>query len=104
MDKVASKKIFIKNKILTPKFIIFKYNLDNIIFLKKEKKNLKFPVVIKPINEGSSVDVYISTNQNLRSNLIKLKKYREILIEEFIGGREIQADYTWKKKVRSYRT
>ncbi len=100
MDKVASKKIFIKNKILTPKFIIFKYNLDNIIFLKKEiKKKLKFPVVIKPINEGSSVDVYISTNQNLRSNLIKLKKYREILIEEFIGGREIQAAILGKKKL-----
>ena len=93
------KKIFIKNKILTPKFIIFKYNLDNIIFLKEIKKNLNF-LTIKPINEGSSVDVYISTNQNLRSNE-QIKKYREILIEEFIGGGNQAAIL---EKVRSYRT
>ena len=66
MDKEISKKIFIKNKILTPKFIIFNYNLKNINNLKTTiKKKLKYPVVIKPINEGSSVDVYISNERKL---------------------------------------
>ena len=57
MDKEISKKIFIKNKILTPKYIKFDYkkNKKNIIKIIEEK--LKFPVVIKPINEGSSVHV-----------------------------------------------
>ena len=100
MDKEISKKIFIKNKILTPKFIIFKYNLKNIDNLKITiKKKLKFPVVIKPINEGSSVDVYISNEKKLKKNLIKMNKYKEILIEEYIGGREIQVAILGNKKL-----
>jgi len=100
MDKEISKKIFIKNKILTPKFIIFNYNLKNIDNLKITiKKKLKYPVVIKPINEGSSVDVYISDERKLKKNLIKMNKYREILIEEYIGGREIQVAILGNKKL-----
>ena len=100
MDKEISKKIFIKNKILTPKFIIFKYNLKNIEILKITiKKKLKYPVVIKPINEGSSVDVYISDERKLKKNLIKMNKYKEILIEEYIGGREIQVAILGNKKL-----
>ena len=56
--------------------------------LKKSKIN--FPIVIKPINEGSSIGVYICTKKNLNTNLKKLKKYNQILIEEYIPGREIQ--------------
>ena len=90
MDKEISKKIFIKNKILTPKYIKFDYkkNKKNIIKIIEEK--LKFPVVIKPINEGSSVHVYICTKKNIMKNLKALSTYSQILIEEFIGGREIQ--------------
>ena len=100
MDKEISKKIFIKNKILTPKFIIFNYNLKNIYNLKTTiKKKLKYPVVIKPINEGSSVDVYISNERELKKNLIKMNKYKEILIEEYIGGREIQVAILGNKKL-----
>ena len=92
MNKVASKKIFIKNKILTPKFIVAKNNFVNLNLLKaKIRTKLNFPVVIKPINEGSSVDVFICNEKNLKKNLIKLKKYKEILIEEYVSGREIQA-------------
>ena len=59
MDKEISKKIFLKNKILTPKYIKFIYNKDEKNIIKRIEKKLKFPVVIKPINEGSSVHVYI---------------------------------------------
>ena len=100
MDKIASKKIFNDNNLLTPKFIKFNNNLKvNSILKNKIKKKLKFPVVIKPINEGSSVGVYISNEKNLKKNLIKLKKYREIIIEEFINGREIQVAILGKKKL-----
>ena len=90
MDKEISKKIFIKNKILTPKYIKFdlKKNKNNII--KIIEKKLKFPVVAKPINEGSSVHVYICTKKNIVKNLKSLSMYNQILIEEFIAGREIQ--------------
>ena len=102
MDKIISKEIFIKNKILTPKYLKFDFEnnlLKKNTIIKKVKLKLKFPVVIKPINEGSSVDVFICTKKNLIKNLKKLKKYKEILIEEYIGGREIQVAILGKKKL-----
>ena len=90
MDKEISKKIFIKNKILTPKYIKFDYRKNKMSIIKNIEKKLKFPVVIKPINEGSSVHVYICTKKNIIKNLKTLSIYNQILIEEFIGGREIQ--------------
>jgi len=90
MDKEISKKIFIKNKILTPKYIKFDYKKNKINIIKTIEEKLKFPVIIKPINEGSSVHVYICTKKNIIKNLKTLSMYNQILIEEFIPGREIQ--------------
>ena len=99
MDKEISKKIFLKNKILTPKFI--KYSFDK---SKKELINiinhkLKFPIVLKPISEGSSVNVYICNKNNFFNNLQKLNIYNQIMIEEFIPGREIQVAIMGDKKL-----
>ena len=90
MDKEISKKIFIKNKILTPKYIKFNHKKNKYNIIKLIEKKLKFPVVAKPINEGSSVHVYICDKTNIIKNLKALRGYNEILIEEFIPGREIQ--------------
>ena len=90
MDKEISKKIFLKNKILTPKYIKFTYGKDEKSIIRKIEQKLKFPVVVKPINEGSSVNVYICNKKDILKNLKKLITYKEILIEEFISGREIQ--------------
>ena len=90
MDKELSKKIFLKNKILTPKYIKFDFLRPIKNITKEIDKKLKFPVVIKPINEGSSVHVYICTKKDFIKNLKKLNIYKQILIEEFIEGREIQ--------------
>jgi len=90
MDKEISKKIFIRNKILTPKYIKFSYKKNEKNIIKTIEKKLKFPIVIKPINEGSSVHVYICNKKNIIKNLKILKAYKQILIEEFIPGREIQ--------------
>ena len=99
MDKEISKKLFIKNKILTPKFQKIKTNLNKKEVIKLLKKKIKFPVVIKPINEGSSLGVYICNEKNIIKNLKKLKAYDEILVEEFIPGREIQVAILGKKKL-----
>ena len=90
MDKEISKKIFIKNKILTPKYIKFNHKKNKLNIVKLIEKKLKFPVVAKPINEGSSVHVYICDKTNIIKNLNVLRDYNEILIEKFIPGREIQ--------------
>ena len=97
MDKEISKKIFLKNKILTPKYIKFNFEKYKKNIIKEIEKKLKFPVVIKPINEGSSVHVYICTKKDIIKNIQMLKAYNQILIEEFIPGREIQVAVLGKK-------
>ncbi len=99
MDKVLSKKIFIKNKVLTPKYLIYSFNESKKNLIKLIEKKLKFPVVIKPINEGSSVNVFICTKMNIIKNLKFLRDYKKIIIEEFIPGREIQAAIIGSKKL-----
>ena len=99
MDKEISKKIFIKNKISTPKFIKYSYDKKNLNLIKTIEKKLKFPVVLKPINEGSSVNVFICTKKNISKFLKLLESYKQIIIEEFIAGREIQVAIMGHKKL-----
>tara|TARA_Y100000591_G_scaffold269790_1_gene244442 strand:- start:10998 stop:11912 length:915 start_codon:yes stop_codon:yes gene_type:complete len=99
MDKELSKKIFIKNKILTPKYITYTFNKSKKDLIKIIRSKLNFPVVIKPINEGSSVNVFICTKSNIFKRLEFLKSYKKIIIEEFIPGREIQAAIIGSKKL-----
>ena len=100
MDKYLSKKIFKENKILTPPS--FKYTFSNNLSDKQlfsKAKKLKFPLVLKPINEGSSVGVYLTNSKNFFKNLNKLKSFKEILIEKYIPGREIQSAVLGNKKL-----
>ena len=90
MDKEISKKLFIKNKINTPKYFTYSYNLRDKDLIAKINKQIKFPVVVKPLNEGSSVNVYICNKKNIIKIIGALKSYKKIMVEEFIGGREIQ--------------
>jgi len=99
MDKLVSKKIFLKNKILTPKYIEYCYDKNKIELINIIQKKLKFPVVVKPMNEGSSVNVFICTKGNIYKNLEKIKFYKKVLIEEFIPGREIQVAIMGNKKL-----
>jgi D-alanine-D-alanine ligase len=99
MDKEISKKIFIKNKLNTPKFFTYSYDIKNVDLLKKINNKLKFPVVVKPLNEGSSVNVYICNKKNIIRTLNLIKQYQKIMIEEFIGGREIQVAIMGNKKL-----
>jgi len=99
MDKEISKKLFVKNKIKTPKFFTYSYDSTKSNLIKKINKKLRFPVVIKPLNEGSSVNVYICNKKTLDKFVYKLKAYKKILIEEFIGGREIQVAIMGNEKL-----
>ena len=99
MDKILSKKIFIKNKILTPKFLLYKFDKTKKDLIKLVEKKLKFPVVVKPLNEGSSVNVFICNKKNIFAKLKSLESYKRLIIEEFIPGREIQAAIIGKKKL-----
>ena len=54
---------------------------------------MAFPIVIKPVNEGSSLGVKITKNlKDLNQSSKKLfKTYNQLIFEQFIGGQEIQA-------------
>ncbi len=99
MDKEISKKLFIKYKINTPKFLTYSFDIKNSNLIKVINNKLKFPVVVKPLNEGSSVNVFICNRKNIFKILKSLKNYKKIMIEEFIGGREIQVAILGNKKL-----
>jgi D-alanine-D-alanine ligase len=92
MDKELSRIVFRKHKIRVPKYFLIKrghnINISKIIIRKK----IKFPLVIKPVSEGSSLGVYICKNKKeFNKNYNKLLKvYDRIIVEEYIPGKEIQ--------------
>ena len=98
MNKIISKEIFVKNNIETPKFFTILKTEFHIKILKKNmiNKKIKFPVVIKPVNEGSSLGVKVCKTKELllRETKKLFKKYEELIFEEYIGGQEIQVAVT----------
>ena len=94
MNKIITKEIFIKNKIRTPKYFAIHKNEFNSKMLKKIiiKKEIIFPIVVKPINEGSSLGVEVCKNEiSLYKTSKKLfNKYDELIFEKYIEGQEIQ--------------
>ncbi|MCS7245763.1 MAG: D-alanine--D-alanine ligase [candidate division WOR-3 bacterium] len=91
IDKVIFKNLLVQNNILTPKFFGFSKEdkLDDI--LRKALDFFKFPIVVKPRYEGSSVGVYIVKNREELEIAISevSNRYGFGIIEEFIKGREI---------------
>ena len=94
MNKLISKGIFVKNNIKTPKFIPIKKTEYKTKTIQKiiNRKKIYFPIVLKPINEGSSLGVKICKNKEelFRSSRFLFKNYDELILEEYIGGQEIQ--------------
>jgi len=73
-----------------------KFNLDNII------KKLSWPMVVKPMELGSSVGMAIVNN---KKNLIKAVKEAfcydsEIILEKFISGRELTVAIMENKNIK----
>ena len=95
-NKSASKKEIIKNKLMSPKYYLLNINNLNEKKLITIKSKLK-KFVIKPNRSGSSFGIKIIKNQKefdiLISNLEEFKKelnnHKEILIEEYISGKEL---------------
>ena len=95
-NKSASKKEIIKNKLMSPKYYLLNINdltEKKLIIIKSKLK--KF--VIKPNKSGSSFGIKIIKNQKEFDILIsyleefkrKLNNHKEILIEEYISGKEL---------------
>jgi len=89
LNKARTKEILILNHIPTPNFQLFKTGKE------KLKKDLKFPLIVKPNQEGSSKGIFqnsfVRNEKDLRKKVRKIiKELRQpALAEEFLQGREL---------------
>ncbi len=88
MNKSLTKYIFLSDGILTPKSVHLKKG-DDVGICAAE--GLELPLVVKTCSGGSSIGVYIaSTEEEFKNAVDGAFRYEdEILIEEYIKGREI---------------
>jgi len=86
MNKRISKDILVSNNIATPFYKKFDHKDD----IKDLEKIFKYPFVVKPSSEGSSIGVNIVENRKDFYKAIKCNKLisNDILIEEYIDGIE----------------
>lgn len=100
LDKALSKKILLQQGILTPQFQTF------ITGKEKLNKQLKFPLIVKPNQEGSSKGIgdksVVDTEDALRAAVQKIiHQYNQpALVEEYIFGRELTVGLLGEKKPR----
>lgn len=92
MDKVATKRFFMAEGIPTPRahtYFRFEYNRRNLA--EEIIEEFGVPVVVKASSQGSSIGVVIVEQpEELEAALEEAFKYdHEILVEEFIKGREL---------------
>ncbi len=84
MDKNLTKEIAAKHGVCVPKGEKMTYRQ-----FKEQGTYLSFPYVVKPVSEGSSVGVFIVKNKKDLQNVVYDNNDRELLIEEFIEGKEL---------------
>jgi D-alanine-D-alanine ligase len=85
MNKNITKQLFVHNGINTPPFRL--YTKEDI---KRIENDVKFPCIVKPNSGGSSIGITRAVNkEELKAAVEEALRYEnEILVEEFIKGRE----------------
>ncbi|TSC90794.1 MAG: D-alanine-D-alanine ligase [Parcubacteria group bacterium Gr01-1014_2] len=100
MNKAKSRQLFFANGLKTPKTLFIKEGENFQSQLKFfVSKLIKFPLVVKPCSRGSSVGVSIvKSKRALKKAIHHAFKYDpEVLIEEYIEGREFTCGVIEKK-------
>lgn len=92
MDKVTANDIFEKNKLKQARYLYAKEDSFDEDFAKKCQEYIKFPMIIKPSANGSSVGVNKAENIDdlLKFGKESLKYDEKILVEEAIIGQEVE--------------
>jgi D-alanine--D-alanine ligase len=90
MDKIASRRIFQKQGLPVPNYVLFSTH-DDPRFIFSLIKNLSLPLVVKPAAQGSSIGLSIidRTEQLDKAIEYAVGFDNQIIIEEYIPGREI---------------
>jgi len=88
LDKAKTKEILVCNQIPTPKFQVFRTGRE------KMNPKLKYPLIVKPVREGSSKGIKDNSVVRNKKELFErvmevLKTYSQpALVEKFLTGRE----------------
>ena len=88
MNKVVTKRILLREGIITPNFYVFEEWEEIEKCLEEAVDKIGFPMFMKPAEEGSSVGTEIIREENnLKEKFIKEQKtYGTFLVEEYIDG------------------
>jgi len=92
MDKAMSKVMFRHFDVSTPDWFVMNFYVkDNSGIIQKIEKEIKYPCIIKPNDQGSTIGLSIVDNQSEVEVAIKLafEYSKTVLVEQFIEGREI---------------
>jgi D-alanine-D-alanine ligase len=84
-NKLRAKQVFLAAGIPTPEFAVLTRRT-----FQRVLKHWSGPCVVKPIEEGSSIDVYLVADADAAKPVARtlLKKYKKVLLERRISGRE----------------
>lgn len=84
MNKVYTKRIWQSSKVPTADFILLKDIYNN------KNNKINFPLILKPISNGSSVGVsLIKTKKEFEEAIKKIEEISDYFIEPYIKGKEI---------------
>lgn len=85
MNKLASKQLFLQQGIPTAQFRFF---LEPLLDL---PEGYTYPVVVKPVSEGSSVGVSVVDDRDAlkRDTAFLINQYGGFLLEEYVSGTEL---------------
>ncbi len=93
LDKLITKKLFMADNIPTPEFFLLQRGKDSDVSAIdiKIKSRMDYPVIFKPVRQGSSVGLSLVKNMSeIKSALTFGYEYDSLLlVEKFIAGREL---------------
>ncbi len=91
MDKKRTQEILSESGLTVPK--------TEVVVSSDQEMEMTFPVFVKPNSEGSSIDLYKVENKEELHNILTmmLVKYNEVLVQEFVVGREFTCGVIEKK-------
>ena len=103
MNKIVSKQIFETANIPTPKFFTFDPSRDVVAQCQVVADQLGFPVVVKPITEGSSIGVSMvnDVSELQRISIETAKEFGGGFFEQYISGMEISVGLLGIEELRA---
>ncbi len=91
INKIATKRLLIEQGIPTPAYYYDPFEKNFKTLSKKALEKLGLPLVVKPVEEGSSIGVHIVRDKETLEAVVEedLKDFGDIYFEKFIEGKSV---------------